>query len=303
MGKSKNAFNTGQSNPAQSSAMAFIIDIQGVGNMGEEDAQNYLDKLAKSLETLRANNIPVTWVTMGKRNHLYEPQTATESSSSVREISDLVAMGFDGAEPGHKGYEIFEMFLKQHGPRPNEAVYSKFYKSAFLDPEDHVNRPELEEVLHGDYPDGVGLPQPGEFQGTTLTQYAKARGVTKPLILGSVSTHCISETAIWAALKDMKPTIAVDGILSWAGKESEVNPGVSRLIWRQGESSPDSFHAGKVNARLDEILADGRRGLSDADKNAIREISVSSIQEYIDSLSKLSRTSRPVSNQKNSLSF
>ncbi len=306
-GKSRDAFNAGQSpagqsDPVQFPAMAFIIDIQGVGNMNEEDAKNYLGKLAESIALLRANNVPVTWVTMGKRNHLYEPQMASGSPSNVRKISDLVAMGFDGAEPGHKGHELFAKFLEDHGPRTDEAVYSKFYKSAFVDPEDHANRPELEEVLRSDYTEGMQLPQPGEFSGPTLTQYAKARGVTKPLILGAVSTHCVSETATWAVLKGMKPTIATDGVLSWAGKESEVNPRVSYLIWSHGESAPESFHAGKINTRLDEILADDRRGLSGADKSSIREVGFSTVQGFITSLSKPSPVSEPVSNSEASLS-
>jgi len=263
--------------------MAFIIDIQNVSRMDTEDAKNYLDKLAENIELLRASNVPVTWVTMGKRSHLYEPQT--DSAPGARKISDLVAMGFDGAEPGHKGHELFTKFLEEHGPRTNEAVYSKFYKSAFIDPEDHANRPELEEVLRDDYPDGTQLPLPGEFEGVTLTQYAKAHGVTKPLILGAVSMHCVPETAAWAALKGMEPTIAVDGVLSWAGKENEVNPGITRLVWRDGQSSPETFHFEKIAARLGEIIADDRRGLSDSAKNAIRNTGFSTVQKFIDSLS------------------
>jgi len=244
---------------------ALIIDIQSNEGMSAEDGQNFLNELASSLKTLRDNHIPVTWVVMGDRNHLFEP--------GVRSMDDFAAMGFDTADP------VFHEFLKNHGPRADEAVYCKFYKSAFMQPEDYAGNPALQEVVREDYRKDIEvvLPRPGDFAGLSLTEYLHGQGIGKALIMGSMSTHCVSETAAGAIVKGFDAAICTDLVVSWEEDEDQVDPRTSHRVWR--DSAVD--HEDRIRARLRQITADPRRELTDAEKTAIREMEFSGVQDIV----------------------
>jgi len=263
-----------------SDTMALIIDIQGAGGNNPADMKAYLHKLGQTIEDLRARNIPVTWVTMADKNHLYPP-TTSGPGAQVRDMSQLAKMGFDGVNPGQQGRMIFQQFLKQHGPRTNEAVYTKFYKGAFVEPEDYTDKPGLRRHIQNDYrknKDGtpIKLPEAGAYDdGPTLAEYAHGRGVKNLLVMGAVSTNCDTETALSGNAKGFHSQIAVDRVLSWEGDETKVDPRTSKLLWHGGDAAaaPDAYHRGKISTRLEKIAAKEKdeRGISDADVEAVRD--------------------------------
>jgi nicotinamidase-related amidase len=230
--------------------MALIVDIQSVQSMAPQDAQAYLDRLGAYVDELRVNNIPVTWVTMGDRNHLFTPAERSED--------DLIRMGFEGLKKSDKSHEMFREFMRKHGPRNNEAVYMKFYKSAFMEPKDYAGNDKLRDVVQRDYNESVALPEAGAYPGQSLTAYAHSKGTKNIIIAGAVSSHCVTEAALGGRKKGFNTMIWNDGVLSWNGEERDVDPRTSRLVWRGGDAAkdPQAFHRAKINARLDQIAAE-----------------------------------------------
>ncbi|HTK83535.1 MAG TPA: hypothetical protein VL625_00480 [Patescibacteria group bacterium] len=280
--KSNGSFNASSRAKAdlpQSDTMALIIDVQGAGHMSVKDAKDYFDKLGKTVDDLRAKNIPVTWVVMSKDNqsHLIKPENGLPDR---RDLGKLSEFGFDGINRGEKNRMIFRQFLRDHGPQQNEAIYQKFFKSAFVEPKDYADNDALRRTLQNDYRrdkkgNPVQLPDPQD-DDPAFTSYLKdERGVKNVLVMGTVSTHCITATAIGAMKKGLAATIGIDGVLSWEGDETKIDYATSKLRWRDGDAllAKDDFHRKKIEERLDQMTDEEKQawGLTDADIASIKK--------------------------------
>lgn len=263
---------------------ALIIDI-GVDKMDREDAWRYLDNLGQAIETLRSKNIPVIWVGMKDRNHLYKPQTHEGSSSPLRDTSELTDAGIlPRPEEGGANADLYREFIEKYGPKTNEALYSKFFKSALVEPEDYVGRSGLQSVLQDDYREPIDLPRAGDFIGHSLPDYL--RNTHHLILMGAVDTHCIVETAASATTKCGKNvSIASDQVVGWQGDEREKGYKYSRMVWREPgmtEDDSNAWHHAKMRARLTEITKDDRRGLSREDINSIEKVKISDLSNILE---------------------
>jgi nicotinamidase-related amidase len=276
MGISQNAFSAVNNGPSilseDSRPMALVIDVQDFDRMSPEDAKAYADHLAEKLADLRGQNppVPVTWVAMRKGAQFYEPEDYKGTAEApVRDEHTLTAMGFHGTSKEYKD------FILRHGPRVNEAVVCKSVKSALLELQDAEGKPEYRNALEHNEIGGDSLDN--YFQtNKTLADYMREQGVNKTLLMGAVSSHCVSETAVSGALKGFNPKILPDTVLSWHGDDNTVNPRTSLLLWRgTGASGPDKwdqFHQTKIEEKIRSIAADRSRSFSGAEMAAIQKI-------------------------------
>lgn len=266
---------------SNSPTMALVIDVQSLDRMDREDAQNYVDKLGKSLQSLRDKNIPVTWVTMREGSQLYLP-TSTGNDSEVRDLSQLREMGFYGIDSEYPNHDILEEFLTKYGPRTNEVVSCKSFKSALIEQDDVKGRPDYQKTLE--------VESGGDFSNQftsqpTLAESMRSMVVQSTILMGAVSSHCISETAISSSLKGFNPQVAYDLVLSWQGDENKVVPRTSTLLWRG--TSPDNnnewnkFHLDKIQNRLVEISYNPVRDFSQSDRSSINRIGLSVIDDIV----------------------
>jgi nicotinamidase-related amidase len=282
---SKNSFRYANDGSVGSDQpMAIVIDIQDFDRLSREDTQAYADQLGENLSQLRENNIPVTWVTLTRTSAFHDPIDGEAPLPRGSEPSDWEALGFHGVSDEYENADIFRQFLQDHGPRTDEAVYQKQFKSALVEVRDAEASPEYQEILSEE----SGLPfEELQAQGTdekTLNQYLGEQGVRHPLLIGAVSSHCISETAATARLKGMDPRIESELVLSWVGPEEEVIPSSSVLIWRDTYDSDQAaveMHERKIQTKLTEIGEDGRRHFSEAERESISRIGFSATAEYI----------------------
>lgn len=258
---------------ANNTEMALVIDVQDLARMDANDAQNYVDKLGETLKSLRAEGIPVTWVTMRRNAQLYEPLVNDPHSSHVRSLDQLREMGFHGIDPAYENHDIFRDFLMEHGPRTNEAVSCKSVKSALVEQADADGKPQYQSTLEAEC--GEELSKYFGSQEKTLADYMREKGVGSTIIMGAVSSHCVAETAVSASIKGFNPKIITDRVLSWQGDENKVDPKTSLLLWH-GSSGDDaawnSYHADKMNSKISEITNDTSRLFSDGDLNVIANI-------------------------------
>lgn len=256
---------------ASSNTMALVIDVQDFARMDAADARNYAEHLASNLTALRASGVPVTWVTMRKDAQLYEPTPSpSDSAPQVRNLDQLREMGFHGIDADHENSEIFRDFITNFGPRNDEAVSVKSVKSALVERADAEGRPDYQNALATE----CGEPFDTYFTGgKTLAEYMG--DVDNTILMGAVSSHCISETAVSAAIKGRNPVIVTDAVLSWQGDDALVNPRSSVQLWRGtgGNSANfDAFHQGKINAAISSIASDNRRGFTSDQVAAISKI-------------------------------
>ena len=274
---------TAAGDAASSNTMALVIDVQDFARMDAADAQNYAEHLASNLTALRASGVPVTWVTMRKDAQLYEPTaSASDSAPQVRNIDQLREMGFHGIDADHENSEIFRHFITNFGPRTDEAVSVKSVKSALVERADAEGRPEYQNALATE----SGEPFDTYFtDGKTLAEYMA--DVDNIILMGAVSSHCISETAVSAAIKGHNPVIVTDAVLSWQGDDALVDPRTSVQLWRGtgGDSANfDAFHQRKINAAVSNIASDDQRGFTSDQVVEISNIGFVSSAELVHQL-------------------
>lgn len=268
--------------PSIPSTMALVIDVQDFARMDAVDATNYAGKLAEDIATLREQGVPVSWVTMRKDAQLYEPKDVTLNAlPQVRDMEELREMGFHGGDPEHENHDIFRDFLLNHGPRTDEVVSVKSLKSALVEPEDAANKPEYQASLEAE----CGEPLSEYFgSGTkTLAGYIREQGIQNTILMGAVSSHCVSETAVSAAVKGFNPQVLTDAVLSWQGDEDKVDPRTSLLLWRGtagDEAAFDAYHQEKINTKIADIAADRARGFNFGDAEAIFNIGFASAATF-----------------------
>lgn len=255
----KKGFNNHSANDGpMGTAMALVVDMQSVERMEQVDARRFLGHLADTLERLRGNNVPVTWVTMRPDSRLFLP----EEEEGARDLAQLVDMGFYGLQGSAEHAAILTDFLSQHGPRRNEAVFCKSFKSALIDAADVEKRPAYRAALSAEA--GMDFAAAIPAQGN-LADYMRGQGVRRTYIMGAVSSHCVAETAVSAAIKGFAPVVLTDCLLSWQGDEDKVDPKTGTQLWR-GEMKGDDqgagwnqFHHDKVQAKITAIAADKDR--------------------------------------------
>jgi nicotinamidase-related amidase len=272
---------------SQDGEMAFVVDVQSFGMMNPDDAQAYADKLGAAIEDLRARNIPVTWLSMSDRNELIPPEiTPPGISPRVRDLSGALAKEFYGGKQGYENAEIYRSFWAKHGPRANEAIYCKYFKSAFAVPKDADGNSAYRAILESETGSTFDKTQHMFQSRPTFTQYLENQGVKKPILMGAVSSHCVSETAASAITRGLDPTICSDLVLSWENADDTYDhnhPENSRLRWQKGaaKNSPLAYHLAKIKNKLNIIAVDQKddRGISDAVADAIRNARLTTYDE------------------------
>ena len=272
------ASDSGFDTDTSSNTMALVIDVQDFSRMDAVDATNYAKKLAENLKSLREQGVSITWVTMRKDAQLYKPKNIDSGAfPQVRDIEELREMGFHGIDPEHENHEIFRDFLLNHGPITDEAVSVKSLKSALVEPEDASDKPEYQASLEAE----CGEPLSEYFGSgtTTLAGYMRGQGIQNTILMGAVSSHCVSETAVSAAVKGFNPQIITDSVLSWQGDEDKVDPRTSLLHWRGtagDEVAFDTYHQEKITTKIADIVSDHTRGFTSDHMKAISSIGFAS---------------------------
>jgi nicotinamidase-related amidase len=244
--------------------MALVVDLQAgeIGKMQPADAQAYFDRLGESLNQMRREGTPVTWLTMTPENRLHEPKPG--AGADPRSTENLRDLGFfAGAERAPpETMAVFNRFMAEHGPKQNEAVYTKYFKSPFTLPEDYADRPGLRATMGKDYDlERFPLPEPGAFPGKRLDQYMREQGAGEAVIMGGMSSHCIPETAIGVAEKGFRATVARDLLIGWEGNERAPGYPYARIQHRPEGSDPfamDRHYEQQVRFEAGEILKQPR---------------------------------------------
>lgn len=278
-------FNTSSQPFAPNGEMAFVVDVQSFDMMSREDAQSYADKLGTAIEDLRARGVPVTWLSMSDRNELIPPENPTAGEMPRRRALDAkIGREFYGTKDGQDNADIYAKFWAEHGPRTDETIYCKYFKSALTVPEDADGHEKYREILESESGKAFDKNDPKFQARPTLEEYLEQRRVTKPILMGAVSSHCVSETAASAIQKHMDPTICSDLVLSWDGdQEARIDRNVSRLRFQDGSAaeSPVDYHTHCIRDKLGIIAGEQKsvRGISDDDAEAIRN---TRIERYID---------------------
>lgn len=246
-------------NAKASSTAALVIDVQSAEGRNKDDLESYFTALGDTLTRLRAQNIPIAWVTIQEGNNgLHLPRS---SASTPRDFKDLEDLGFNGVQLDKKNHAFFRAFMKDHGPRMNEAVCCKSFESALIEPGDVDGNPAYQKELEGQQGD---KPFDSHFNGgPTLVDYLKAKGVKNTLLMGAVSSHCIAQTATSAFLKGLNPKILIDRVLSWKGVEPETAADTQKtfLMWRgkSDDVSWNKYHKDKVQESLKSIAGQPHR--------------------------------------------
>jgi nicotinamidase-related amidase len=284
-------FNASSQSAAPGGQMAFVVDVQSFDMMGREDAQAYADKLGAAVEDLRARGVPVTWLSMSDRNELIPPENTTGGPPKRRAFDAKIGHEFYGTQEWAHNADIYARFWAEHGPRTDEAIYCKYFKSAFVVPENADGNPAYRQILEGENSTIVdGKPKPFDktdkaFQSRpTFKQFLEQQGINKLILMGAVSSHCVSETAASAIQKHIDPMICSDLVLSWDGdQEAKIDRNISRLRFQDGAAaaSPLDYHTNCIREKLNIISGQQKdaRNISDDDAEVIRN---TRIERYID---------------------
>jgi nicotinamidase-related amidase len=257
---------------------ALVVDVQSVARMDGADAKAYLAVLGERLALLRAERVPVIWTVIGEANRMHAPRVLDEDEKpQARPVDSLIGMGFYGAKPEYKGHKLFRQFLKDYGPRDNEAVYTKYFKNALAEPEDAAGKPGYKAILEAESGKAFSqIPAEAFESRPTLTEYLQADEAQTVLVMGAVSSHCVAETAVGAAAKGFDAAVYADLVLSWTDEdESKVDPNSSTLAWRKSgldEAASVQWHSRKIQNTIDKIKADPARGHSAEAIEAIGKI-------------------------------
>ncbi len=282
--------NTPRSTPAFNSAgdcacdrhdtAALIVDVQFgcITHMDEQDAENYLTSLGNQIRDLRERGIPITWAVIDDHKNTKFHAPASDSGQ-LRSPDELNTMGFYAVAPDKNPDEIpnkaiFDRFLmgdsslniEGHGPRKNEAVFTKPAFNSFGTSE----RDRVDAKIPDD-----AMPRI-HAEHAKLIQHLKTAGVENLAIFGAVGSQCCLESGIGAVQSGFKPSLILNGVVCWRCGEGQK----SQLVWRDGFESPqdaDLWHRS-------EILQAPRkpsRGFSQAEVAATKQIHHGTYQEFI----------------------
>jgi len=203
---------------APQDTIALMIDIQQgtLRYMEREDAQAYLAHMKGVLDDLRARNIPIVWVAIGSNpNNFCPPDHENREKRESREL-DAMEFFYDNLpEEEARNLDIYKEFMETHGPRKNEAMFSKIGFSALSDEEDGLRR-----------------------------YLGQQKGLSKIILSGGMATFCIAHTAYSATKFGYETIIATNNIIGWYGNERADNFNYDMAVW-QGED-----HIGKIKSKL-----------------------------------------------------
>lgn len=188
MALANDAFTNSANGPPGRQA-AFVIDVQHdtIQAMAPEDLKSYLDDLGKYLSAQRAAGNPVMWATIGKTGDMFH--SPKSSSSYPLEDEDLVKFGFMDPDKKYTEHnDILNKFLKERGPKQNEAIVQKL---------DFLPSPQIQKEIDK----YLGNIDHVEFSGTT-------------------STHCVTMNAAANVIAGRKSSIRTDLVAGWEGAKS-----------------------------------------------------------------------------------
>lgn len=280
-------------------SVGLVVDIgaDGLAKMERHDAQAYLDRLSTQLGQMRDQGTPVVWIQMGPENALHQVRPGADGRQN--DPAQLKELGFmrDGRAPGDnspaaveqdtEAQQMMDSFMAAHGPKAGDTIATKYFKSPFMKPADYQgeDRAGLRASVAADY-DTAKYPLPGAdaFQGPDLVDHLRQEGLTKPIIMGGMSNHCITEAAVDGRWKGFDTKVASDLVISWEDPNAGNRP-EDRIIWREGFSDPDAanaFHAGRVQDAASDIQSvAAQRDMPDAVATSLSTIPIGSSDTLI----------------------
>jgi nicotinamidase-related amidase len=262
--KTNPSFNVAGGSHIGNDVAGLIVDVQlgCICHMAPEDAQNYLSSLAGQITDMRTRGTPVTWATVdGPDNTKFHPPAAGR---------DLYSMGFYAIAPDAKlsatpNKALFDDFISKHGPRPDEAVFTKPAFNAFATSE----RDRLDAKIPLD-----AMPRLNA-EHAKLLQHIKSTGADNLAIFGAVGSVCCLETAIGAVQKNINTSLMLDGVVCWRGDGQK-----SQLVWRDGfENGEDAnlWHRSEIRHAPQKP----ERGFSASEIAASQRIGLMRHQDFI----------------------
>lgn len=202
--------------------MALMIDIQQgcLRFMEREDARGYLEHMGRVIDDLRERNVPIGWVTIGREGegNILRQRTAGNGDSDIREDSEINSMNFF-MPPGqdkemYRNEDLFENFVRNHGPRQGDMMFTK---------------------------EGFSALSSGE---PALRNYLQEQGISRVLLSGGMASYCVAATAKDSAAMGIHAIVDPENIIGWEGDESSRSYVYSNAVWH-GED-----HAGKIKSVL-----------------------------------------------------
>lgn len=210
--------------------MALVVDVQlgCFDSMDPAVVKTYLDSIGDALQSLRARDIPVTWVAMSEKGHLYRGDTASPAAATtVRDMAQLEDMEFYGAEQTNENEALYLDFLTQHGPRHSEDVFCKYFFSAFMDMRGHPRGEKLWNDMLNMRPPAFQRPYADIdkiLQGPSFHDYLKDKGTKNLIAFGAISDNCVFKTMLDAARKGYNASVCTDLLVSFDDFTREQKP-------------------------------------------------------------------------------
>lgn len=219
----RDAFNVADgASTVRHDTIALMIDIQQgmLFYMDRNEIRGYLDHMRHVLDDLRQKGVPVGWVSIGEQsNQLYKPETGNLELRGAGEITSMNFFHTDVPGTAIANQDLFEDFMKTHGPRKNEVMFCKNTFSA------------LDENESG------------------LKHYLKEQeGLSKIILSGGTANFCVGSTANDAVNDGFTVIVASDNLIGWAGNEDASDYKYGKAVW-QGED-----HVAKIKEKFGEIM-------------------------------------------------
>lgn len=202
----------------------LLIDLQlgCLAGMEPEAAQDYLDNMAETIDSLREQGVPTLWVTIGDACEVHPAQkswskdqkAAPRSEAEINKMGFIVPEGHDVPETAKDKLEIFQKFLEEHGPKQDEAMFEKRFLDAFLDPNAMQGNDLMAEHLLTHRRDETIEDIHNAFQGQSLMEYLETKGTEQVLISGMMADVCVLETAIGARRNGLDCQVLCDVVAS-----------------------------------------------------------------------------------------
>ena len=167
-------------------AVCLVIDVQDgcVKRMPDTAREKFLAEVKQSVEELREKDIPPVWVSIGDHTKLYMAQASTQTSTDLSGVSEAL------------------------GIKPGELVYHKRLMSALADKADVIQRPS---DFAGEQSGNDLRTLEASFHGKALSEHLKDTQQT--IIMGMMTTYCVTKTAIDAAKKGFNPVVITDRLV------------------------------------------------------------------------------------------
>lgn len=218
------SFNSVGATPRKIVVLLIDLPLSSYYEMKSDDQKAYLDTMSETISTLRMNDIDIVWFTMKDKNSLYAPQVGTGGNDAYT-MGEMQKMGLIGFGEETKPdalknsrqivHERQSMeFLQQSGPRKNETVFSKFFMSGFISPDEYKDNPERYVELREQFRKDIEVTLPVE--GDSLHNHLKNDlHATDLVLMGAFADHCVAENALDAHLHGYNVTVVSDRVVGW----------------------------------------------------------------------------------------